>query len=441
VTAGATSATESFSYDGLGQEVLRQGEDIDVATGYDPMGHTAEVDDRSPADDDVATVSDGTGRLVSRTEPGAGPDRPGTTLYFYWGPGATLAEETDGAGNTLVRYACAASGAALAQQSYRIVDGAADPSDAEGTWRWLLSDADANVATVVGGDGAVVEQKAFDPYGKPQATGSTTTDPRASSSTLGFQGAITDAATGSVVLGPRRYDPSTARFSTADSYVSGGLDLGLALDPLTGNRYLFAGANPVAFYDDGHAPLPAGTAWDRFGHQIYRDRQAEAIARELDRPVSVGRRKPTKDGFCGGDVLKIAFVSIGRRNDGRCAGNNKFFDFLLGSDSEKEAIDASYNNPFLNGNQAAAEQIRKYGPSCGRGLIQGALVASPGGPWSALGGGVAGCGTELGVKVLEDIDPDLSRIVSKVLNARDLLKFFQTLGESLSKGVLRENWS
>jgi hypothetical protein len=32
------------------------------------------------------------------------------------------------------------------------------------------------------------------------------------------------------------------------------LDLGLALDPLTGNRYLLAGANPVAFYDDGHAP-------------------------------------------------------------------------------------------------------------------------------------------------------------------------------------------
>jgi hypothetical protein len=200
VTAGATSAIESFSYDGLGQETLRQGEDIDVATGYDPMGHTATVDDRSPADDDVTTVSDGTGRLLSRNEPGAGPDRPGTTLYFYWGPGATLAEESDGAGNTLVRYACATSGAAIAQQSYRIVDGAADPSDTEGTWRWLLSDADADVATVVGDDGAVVEQKAFDPYGRPHAGGSSVTDPKDKGSTLGFQGAITDKVTGSVVL-------------------------------------------------------------------------------------------------------------------------------------------------------------------------------------------------------------------------------------------------
>lgn len=142
-----------------------------------------------------------------------------------------MAEETDGAGATLVRYACATSGAAIAQQSYRVIGGHADPTDTEGTWRWLLPDADANVATQLGDDGSVAEQSAFDPYGKPQAGGSSITDPKAKGSTLGFQGAITDRATGSVVLGPRLYDPSTARFSTADSFVSGGLDLGLALDP------------------------------------------------------------------------------------------------------------------------------------------------------------------------------------------------------------------
>jgi hypothetical protein len=95
-------------------------------------------------------------RADGRAVFGVAPERPGTILYFFWGPGAALAEETDGAGNTLVRYACSASGAALAQQSYRIVDG------------------------------AVVEQKAFDPYGAPQAAGSSTTDPMppASSPTL-----------------------------------------------------------------------------------------------------------------------------------------------------------------------------------------------------------------------------------------------------------------
>jgi RHS repeat-associated protein len=213
------------------------------------------VDDRTGEDDDVTSVYDGADRLISRTEPGAGPDRAETILYFYWGGGASLAEEADGAGNTLVRYACDTSGNALAQQSYRVVNGHADPTDTEGTWRWLLVDADANVATQLNDDGTVAEQSAFNPYGKPQAGGSSVTDPKQRGSTLGFQGAITDRVSGSAVLGPRLYDPSTARFSTADSFVSGGLDLGLALDPLTGNRYLFAGANPVAYFDDGHHPL------------------------------------------------------------------------------------------------------------------------------------------------------------------------------------------
>jgi RHS repeat-associated protein len=343
-TAGGTCATEAFTYDGLGQETLRQGEDIDTASAYDPRGHTTEVDDRTGEDDDVTSVYDGADRLISRTEPGAGPDRAETILYFYWGGGASLAEETDGAGNTLVRYACDTSGNALAQQSYRVVNGAADPTDTEGTWRWLLVDVDANVATQLNDDGTVAEQSAFDPYGQPQAGGSSVTDPKQRGSTLGFQGAITDRASGSVVLGPRLYDPSTARFSTADSFVAGGLDLGLALDPLTGNRYLFAGANPVGYFDDGHAPYVRAP----YGHPVGEREPALELLRQVrerqrrSEPMSlaVARRPPTKDGFC----------FLGRRGDGRCRGASTFTDFAVGSDSEKAAIDSDYNNPFLNAN-------------------------------------------------------------------------------------------
>jgi RHS repeat-associated protein len=278
------------------------------------------VDDRTGEDDDVTSVYDGADRLSSRTEPGAGPDRAETILYFYWGGGASLAEEADGAGNTLVRYACDASGNALAQQSYRVVNGTADPTDTEGTWRWLLSDTDANVATQLNDDGTVAEQSAFDPYGQPQAGGSSVTDPKERGSTLGFQGAITDRASGSVVLGPRLYDPSTARFSTADSFVSGGLDLGLALDPLTGNRYLFAGANPVGYFDDGHAPYVRAP----YGHPVGEREPALEFLRQLrerqgrSQPMSLAaaRRPPTKDGFC----------FLGRRDDGRCKGASTFTD-------------------------------------------------------------------------------------------------------------------
>jgi hypothetical protein len=40
-----------------------------------PWRHTATVDDRTPTDDNVSTTHDGEGGLLSRTEPGAGPER------------------------------------------------------------------------------------------------------------------------------------------------------------------------------------------------------------------------------------------------------------------------------------------------------------------------------------------------------------------------------
>ncbi len=248
--------TDTFSYDGLGQERQRFTDgSLTTATAYDPLGHTRASDDATAANADVSYVYDTADRLVSRSEPGAPGDRPRTTLYFYWGMGETLAEEADGAGRTLVRYLSDDQGQALAQQSYKVVAGAADPADTAGTWRWLLPDVNANVATHLSDSGEVLEQAAFDPYGRPEKAGSSQTDKTKKGSTLGFQGAITDKVTGSVVLGPRLYDPATTRFTTADTFVAGALDLTLATDPLTGNRYLFAGANPVAFFDNGHHPI------------------------------------------------------------------------------------------------------------------------------------------------------------------------------------------
>lgn len=59
--------------------------------------------------------------------------------------------------------------------------------------------------------------------------------------------AVTDRLTGRVVLGPRQYDPMTLRFGAPDTFIASDLDVDLATDELTGNRYLFAAANPVAF--------------------------------------------------------------------------------------------------------------------------------------------------------------------------------------------------
>ena len=262
-----TTATDTFTYDGLGQQT----QSTNRATSYDPAGHTKFVDDRTPANADVAYVYDNSGRLISRHEPNAPTDRAKTTLYFYWGPGAALAEEADATGRTLVRYLPDTDGDAIAQHRYKITGGRADPADTAGTWKWLLADTDGNAATHLLDSGDVAEQAAFDPYGRPEKAGSSQTDPTKKGSNLGFQGAHTDNVTGSVVLGRRQYDPTTARFLTPDTFVAAELDLALGTDSLTANRYLFAAANPTAYYEDGHWPWSKNRLYKQYRDVIHRE--------------------------------------------------------------------------------------------------------------------------------------------------------------------------
>ncbi|MDQ3569872.1 MAG: AHH domain-containing protein [Actinomycetota bacterium] len=260
---GSTVTDHAFSYDGVGQETSRSTNGAPTtASAYDPAGRTKAVDDLKAANADVAYVYDSNDRLISRHEPNAPPERAKATLYFHWQGGAALNEETDGAGRSLVRYLTDPLNRSLAQQGFRVSSGRADPADTNGTWKWLLPDPDGNVATHLLDNQAVAEQGAWDPYGRPQKAGSSQPDPTKKGSSLGFQGALTDRVNGSVVLGPRQYDPTTARFVTPDTFVAGDLDLELGLDALTGNRYLFAGANPTMFYEDGHGWGWCKKFWD-----------------------------------------------------------------------------------------------------------------------------------------------------------------------------------
>jgi hypothetical protein len=54
-------------------------------------------------------------------------------------------------------------------------------------------------------------------------------------------------------MGFRDYSPGLNRFLTRDSYTGALADLNLSLDAFTGNRYAFAGGNPVGNIElDGH---------------------------------------------------------------------------------------------------------------------------------------------------------------------------------------------
>jgi RHS repeat-associated protein len=78
-----------------------------------------------------------------------------------------------------------------------------------------------------------------------------------------YSGKCTDSGTATSAtaqpdydMGARRYGPNTGRFLQADAFASSLGDLGLAVDPLTQNRYALAGGNPISYVEtDGHTAM------------------------------------------------------------------------------------------------------------------------------------------------------------------------------------------
>lgn len=68
-----------------------------------------------------------------------------------------------------------------------------------------------------------------------------------------YNGKRWDAQSGTYDMGFRDYDPGLNRFTTRDMYTGALADMDLGADPFTGNRYAFAGGNPVSNVElDGH---------------------------------------------------------------------------------------------------------------------------------------------------------------------------------------------
>jgi len=62
-----------------------------------------------------------------------------------------------------------------------------------------------------------------------------------------------DTGSGTYDMGARRYSAESGRFLQYDLYYDSLDNLGLSEDPLSQNRYAFAGGNPVNFVEvDGH---------------------------------------------------------------------------------------------------------------------------------------------------------------------------------------------
>jgi hypothetical protein len=117
-------------------------------------------------------------------------------------------------------------------------------------------------------------------------------------------------------MGARRHGPDAASFLQQDMYAGALSNLGLALDPLSQNRYALAGGNPISYIEtDGHmvladgggggsaSPTPEGdSGWDQFleeakglGHHLYghgaRALNAAVLGGLLETHVSILRKQ------------------------------------------------------------------------------------------------------------------------------------------------------
>ncbi|MCP9491792.1 MAG: hypothetical protein MSC31_18245, partial [Solirubrobacteraceae bacterium MAG38_C4-C5] len=219
-----------------------------------------------------------------------------TRDYTYIGTSELLASEsTSKAGADLTRerrsYDYDSQGDRQGQQT----------DQATGTrYRPYAKDANGSVLGLETGEGEVPETERYDydPYGeldRKPPVGDAADDPDAGLSQdakdnpFRFQGFYYDSGVKTYDMHARHYRPDTARFLQSDQYASAAGNQALQADPLTQNRYAFAGANPVTNVEfDGHIFGTRG--WRSFTRKLSRYAQRYERSVRSSRRANVQRR-------------------------------------------------------------------------------------------------------------------------------------------------------
>lgn len=233
-TATVSGTVSVFGYDHLGEQVTQITGSAVTTTAYDAAGNPSVI--TAPDHTSVSFTYDAMGRVASRQ------DSTGVELDFYGGMSSQVVETTGATGTASVQYLLDSSGQPLAQRSN---------SPTAGTWASFITDARDNNSALLDTTGAVQASFAYDVFGHVKVT-ATAQAASGWGSRLKFQMAPQDPKLGLYSLGSRLLDPSIGRFTSADNYVASLADLTLQVDALTGNRYLYASANPAGMFDDGH---------------------------------------------------------------------------------------------------------------------------------------------------------------------------------------------
>ncbi|TGA90940.1 RHS repeat-associated core domain-containing protein, partial [Streptomyces sp. MZ04] len=246
-------ASASYTYDAFGrQESVTSGGKVIERNAYDGFDRVRQHEKADPASGALKTTKyayDPLDRTSSRTD-AAGK----STDYTYLGmSGEVLGEEV--AGKLTKSFQYGPWGERLSQVKH-----GADGSAGESTFYGYNSHTD--VETLTDKDGNTKATYGYSAYGSDESADFTGIDkPDAGDPTKDaynpyrFNSKRWDAASATYDMGFRDYSPGLNRFTTRDMYNGALADMGLGTDPLTGNRYAFAGGNPTSLVElDGHVP-------------------------------------------------------------------------------------------------------------------------------------------------------------------------------------------
>ncbi|WP_433364291.1 DNRLRE domain-containing protein [Actinoplanes sp. CA-142083] len=250
-TATAAGVTASYAYDPYGRlkTVTAAGTQLENYT-YDGFDHVIK-NVKNPGGKTTEYTYDPLDRMATRTYGGK------TTTYAYLGLTGDVSAELEGSKVTK-SYQRGPDGSLLSQvmtnadntkeDAYTGYDGQSDVEQ-------ITDQSGDNKATYGYTAYGTNDAAQFTGADKPDANNPTNPD-KVPYNAYRFQGKRYDQASGDYDMGFRDYDPGINQFLSRDSYNGALDDLGLAIDPYTGNRYAFAGGNPISNVElDGHSFL------------------------------------------------------------------------------------------------------------------------------------------------------------------------------------------
>ncbi|MFG3002426.1 golvesin C-terminal-like domain-containing protein [Streptomyces calvus] len=253
LSATTNGVTATYNYDPLGRlDTVSAGGQTSEKYYYDGFDRTVKV--RAGVGDAAVTTSyvfDPFDRTVSQTTTGT---EGRTTAFTYLGLDSTLLREAvDGKPDKDYQYL--AGGQRSTQVKHK--------DDGTKEYSHFVTSPRGDVEAITKEDGRTRATYGYTAYGSADESQMTGADKPGTDggeegakddyNSFRFNSSRWDGASGTYDMGFRNYDPGLNRFLTRDSYSGAMSDMALATDPFTGNRYAFAGGNPITFVElDGH---------------------------------------------------------------------------------------------------------------------------------------------------------------------------------------------